>query len=134
MKYTINQIAALSGSFEAVKKSKEEFKSATAKGGYWLGRLEKKCSELMISVNDSRNKQIKEFGIPVMKEEKGKQIETGEFRFEGENMKKFNESVNELYKQEEEISFCPFEFETFDGSIFPQYFWSALTPFVKEPK
>jgi len=109
-----------------------------SKAGYWLGRLEDKISSIEKSYLKQREELLKQLGIKeeVEKEVKGekKMIPTGNYLIPDEKAEEFNSAIEAILEIKEETLSSPIEYELLEGIAFPQSFWTAIIPFVTEPK
>lgn len=113
-----------------------------SKTGYWLGRLEDKLLSISKQFYAQHDKIVKELGTAVMikKEdpndaEKTIEVASGNYQItpESENWEKYKAAIESMQEAEEEIEINQFDFELFEGIQFPQPFWTAMQPFIKEP-
>lgn len=145
MKVTIekclNALGAIEATQERVTQNGQLLNGVTipagrAATGYWIGRLEDKLTPIRKRFIKTKEELIKQYGEAVIdKNEKGEDVTVeGKFRVKPMNGILFQNALEDLMQQEEDVEISPLNFELFDGIQFPLEFLKALIPFINEPK
>lgn len=151
IKVSVIKCVTASGVFALLKERENKRTGEVYKGivipaqkprtGYWIGRLEDYLASIFKQYNTQHDEIVKKLGEPVMVKKvdpkddtKMIDVNTGGHRVKEENMIEYREAVKKLQETEEQIPINALDFEMFEGIDFPQEFWTAMIPFMSEPK
>lgn len=143
MKITIRKCLTAFNEIQKTKERKDGEKTIEAlfiphdksKAGYWLGRLEEKVTSIRTGLVKQESEVMKQLGTPATEKIGENEVPIpGKFLFEQNKIEAYNQAISDLQDIEEEIEFCPLNFEIFEGVGGPASLWSALAPFLTVPK